>query len=89
MEIGEKARIKYYAAGEMARPGKHAQPRSKSADRKDLLMLSANIKTKLPAESEIRAERVAEARRKIVSGEYENPAIIEEIVKRLMEQFGL
>ncbi len=49
------------------------------------------IRTKVPAEnhSAVRSDKVAEAREFVASGRYEDPEVVDQIVDRLIEQFGL
>jgi anti-sigma28 factor (negative regulator of flagellin synthesis) len=89
MEINDdsKIRIQWYA--EMANQGKRMSKEERDARRGDEVEIRTRIPEKLNLNQQVREDKVARAKANIESGHYDEPEVVDEIVDRLLDQFGL
>ncbi len=89
MEINDdsKIRIQWYA--EKANQGKRMSKNEKDSRRGDEVEISTRIPEKLSSNQQVREDKVARAKANIEAGHYNKPEVVDEIVDRLIDQFGL
>ena len=55
----------------------------------DQVELNGKLVSKAMKEPEVRKQKVAEVKQKVAEGVYNDPEVVDEIVDRLIDQFGI
>jgi anti-sigma28 factor (negative regulator of flagellin synthesis) len=89
MEIRDESKIRIQWYAELATRGKKMSKKEGQNRRSDKVQINSEISHKLNSVPEVRKDKVEEARENIIAGKYKDSRVMDEIVDRLIEQFGL
>ncbi|HDS02053.1 MAG TPA: hypothetical protein ENO22_05015 [candidate division Zixibacteria bacterium] len=89
MEINDNPEMKTQWNARTANRGKRMSEKENSPACGDEVETNTGVSERANFRQEVRADVVERARANIESGHYDEPEVVDEIVDRLMDQFGL
>lgn len=89
MEIKNESRIRIQSCAELATRGGKMPKKDGQRRRGNKVRISSELSLDLNTAPEVRKDKVEEARENILAGKYKDSKVMDEIVDRLIEQFGL
>ena len=89
MEIRNEARINIQWYAEAAARGKRMPEKDGKHEQGDVVDIKSGLARGKEGAPEVRKDKVERARENILSGKYKDSKVMDEIVNRIIEQFGL
>jgi anti-sigma28 factor (negative regulator of flagellin synthesis) len=89
MEIGDESKIRIQCYNDLATRGKKMSKKTGQNRRSERAQVNSILSSSVNSAPEIRKDKVEEARENIIAGKYKDSKVMDEIVDRLIEQFGL
>lgn len=89
MEIRDDSKIKVQWYAELATRGKKMPKKNGQDRRSDQVQIKSKLGQSMNSAPDVRKDKVREARENIIAGKYSDSKVLDEIVDRLIDQFGL